>query len=276
MATKGKEVVQVLTDEQAAALLDLFPVEQSFVRVQLPRFGMVSQDKFEGKGKAAKLVAEAGMFFTEHQTEDLDPNTGKKLWERTDLGTQVEGTIIFQRKQLRMYDEVNNVYTSSPIYDSNDEMVSLFRDRQKIATDTPDKLKAMYPGVSRTGKAKSELNEDRILYVILHDDAEQKIYQLNLHGTSMYSFIDYARKQPVPTLLTSFSSEPKENGSTNWNQMTFTQYRKLTPEEASVVIEKVNEIKAGIAAEKAYFSRAVAVDTAADKEFAALGAPTTK
>lgn len=271
MATKGKEVVTVLSDEQAAALLDLFPVEQSFVRVQLPRFGMVSQDKFEGKGKLAKLVAEAGMFFTEHQGEELDPSTGKKLWERVELGTQVEGIVIFQRKQLRMYDESTQKYTSSPIYDSNDELVSIFCDRQKIATDTPENLKKMYPGVSRTGKAISNLQEDRILYVLLHDDEEQKVYQLNLHGTSMYAFLDYARKNPVPTFLTSFSSEPKENGSTNWNQMTFVPYRKITPEEASAVLEKVGEIKAGIAAEKAYFSRGAAVSTEADKQFAALG-----
>lgn len=277
MAIKGKElpsskaIAAVLTDEQAAALLDLFPVEQSFVRVQLPRFGMVSQDKFEGKGKLAKLVAEAGMFFTEHATDEVNPVDGKKIWERVDLGTQVEGIVIFQRKQLRMYDEGTQKYTSSPIYDSNDEQVSLFCDRQKIATDTPENLKKMYPGVSRTGKAISNLQEDRILYVLLHDDEEQKVYQLNLHGTSMYAFLDYARKNPVPTLLTSFCSEPKENGSTNWNQMTFTQFRKITPEEASVVLEKVGEIKAGIAAEKAYFSRSAAVSTEADKEFAALG-----
>lgn len=273
MATKGKEIVQTLTDEQAAALLAEFPVEQSFVRVQLPRFGMVSQDKFEGKGKNAVLVAEAGMFFTEHQLDEKDPVTGKKLWEKKDIGTQVEGIVIFQRKQLRMYDESTQKYTSSPIYDSNEEIVSLFCDKVKVASDTPEKLKKLYPGVSKkTGKPISNLQEDRILYVLLHDDEEQKIYQLNLHGTSMYSFLDYSRKNPVPTLLTSFSSEPKENGSTQWNQMMFTEYRKITPAEASVVIEKVHEIKEGIAAEKAYFARdTVVVESQADKDFAALG-----
>ena len=52
-------MVKVLTDEQAAALLDAYPVEQSFVRINLPRLGLVSQDKHEGRGKNAVLVAEA-------------------------------------------------------------------------------------------------------------------------------------------------------------------------------------------------------------------------
>lgn len=279
MATKDKEVpvsralVQTLTDEQAAALLAQFPVEDTFVRTLLPRLGMISQDKFEGKGKNAVLVAEAGMFFTEVPSDELDPATGKKMWNKTDLGTEIEGIIIFQRKQLRMYDESTQKYTSSPIYDSNDELVTIFCDRQKVATDTPENLKKMYPAVSRAGKPTSKLQEDRILYVLLNNDEEHQIHQLNLHGTSMYAFLDYARKNPVPTVLTTFNSKPKENGSTNWNQMTFVASRKITPEEFSAVSAKQQEIKEGVAAEKAYFSRDTAAETAVDKEFAALGSP---
>lgn len=270
MATKGKEVAQVLTDEQAAALLDLFPVEQSFVRVQLPRFGMYSQDQTEGKGKAMVVTAEAGMFYTEVRSDQIDPATGKNIYVKTEIDKEVSGIIIFKRKQLSMYVEGDG-YTSSPIYDSNDEIVPLFKNKQEIARDTPENLKALFPGVTKKGKPKSNLGEDSILYVLLDGDDTNTIYQLNLHGSSNYSYLAYARTVAVNTVLTTFNSTEEVNGTNEWNQMSFKAARKITPQEASIVLEKVGEIKAGIAAEKAYFSRGAAVSTEADKEFAALG-----
>lgn len=267
---KSQEVAAVLTDEQAAALLAEMPVESSFVRTQLPRLGMVSQDKFEGKGKNAVLVEEAGTFFTEVQTNEAD-EAGKKTWEKTELGTEIDGVILFQRKQLRYYDEGTQEYTSSPIYDSNEELVPLFKNRVKVATDTPENLKKSYPGLTRAGKPTSKLNEDRILYV-MHGEV---LYQVNLHGSSMYAFLDYSRKNAVPTVVTTFNSTPEKNGSTEWNKMSFKVSRRITPEEAHVVLAKVKEIKDGIAAEKAYFNRDAAPASvqvsAADQQFNALG-----
>jgi len=267
MATK--EMVKVLTDEQAAALLDAYPVEQSFVRIHLPRLGLVSQDKHEGRGKNAVLVAEAGMFYTEQKTDELDEN-GKAVYAKTDLGSEIEGVIVFQRKQLRFYDEANQEYTSSPIYDSNEELVPLFKNKVEIARNTPDNLKKMYPGLTRLGKPTSKLNEDRILYVVMGED----LYQMNLHGTSMYAFLDYARKNPIPTVVTDFGSEAKEAGATNWNQMTFKVKRRITPEEAQIVLAFQAQIKEAIAAEKAYYKKddasSASASVSADKTFDAL------
>lgn len=266
MIKGSKEVAVVLSDEQAAALRAEYPVEATFNRILLPRLGMFSQDKFEGKGKNAKLVQEAGMFYTEHQDDEVDEETGKKEWVKEECGNEIEAIILFQRKQLRYYDEGTQKYTLSPIYDSDEEIVPLFTDKVKVATDVPRNLKKMYPGLTRAGKPTSKLGEDRILYVWYNEE----VYQLNLHGTSMYSFLDYARKTIIPTVLTRFNSEAKEVGSTNWNQMTFTAARKITSDEASVVIEKVREIKAGIAAEKAFFSKDATEESAVDKEWKAL------
>ncbi len=271
---KGQEVAISLTAEQEAELRAEYPAEQSFTRILLPRLGMYSQDKTEGKGKAMKVVAEAGTFFTEHQSDEVDEETGKKVWDKKELGSEIDAIILFQRKQLRFYDESDKTYTSSPIYDSNDEEIPLFKNKVKIATDTPDNLKKMFPGVSKkTGKEKSNLQEDRILYVLYGQD----IYQMNLHGTSMYSFLDYARKlNPLaPSMVvTTMNSEPKENGSTQWNQMTFKNARRISAEEGHVVLEKVRQIKEGIAAEKAYYNAGAAADNgeaAANEQFKQLG-----
>src|ERR1035437_8395312 len=104
MNTKTTAVAEVATDEQIAELNSGFPVEAGFSRVLLPRLGMISQDKMEGKGKLMKVVAEAGTFFTDVPTEEVDED-GKKTWNKVELGKEMEGIIIFQRKQLRMYDE---------------------------------------------------------------------------------------------------------------------------------------------------------------------------
>lgn len=256
-----QEIAVVLSDEQMAELRAEYPVEASFNRTLLPRLGMFSQDKFEGKGKAAQLVQEAGMFYTEAESDEVDPDTGKKIWEKTELGTEIEAIILYQRKQLRYYDESDQTYTSSPIYDSDEEQVPLFKNRTKIATGLPKDLKKGYPGLTAAGKPTSKLSEDRILYVWY----DSQVYQLSLHGSSMYSFLDYAGKTiSIPAVVTQFSSEAKEKGTTHWNQMTFVAARKITPEEANVVLEKIREIKTGIAAEKAFFAGQAVTDASGD------------
>lgn len=242
--------IAILDEHALAELKASFPVEAGFTRVFLPRLGMNSQDKFEGKGKSAKLVKEAGQFFKEVQTDEVDEE-GKKVWNKEDLGTEIEGIILYQRKQLRMFDEATEKYTSSPIYDSEDDVVPLFCDKKEVAKGTPAELKAMYKFLDKDGKEKSKLEDNRILYVLMNGD----VYQMNLRGSSMYSWLTYARKVSPPTVVTAFGSEAKEKGSINWNQMTFTPKRGISPEELNVVMEKVSEIKQGIEAEKNYYSK---------------------
>lgn len=274
MAKKSTEVSTVLAPEILAELKASFPIDSSFNRVLLPRLGMHSQDKFEGKGKAAKLVKEAGIFYVEKQGEEVDEDTGKKLWEKELLGTTIEGVILFQRKQLSYYDEASESYTSSPIYDTDDQILPLFKDKAEVDRGTPAELKSrkIYQGISKKGKPMSKLEDNSILYVLY----DGEVHQLNLRGTSMFAWKAYNRTvQPVASaVITTFFSEAQESGSIAWNQMTFTKKRDITAEEAQVVVEKVREIKEGIAAEKAFYGQG-ATDSAHDaqvkKDFDAIG-----
>lgn len=244
------ELQTTLSPEQRALLGQLTPQEQGFTRIMLPRLGMYSQDKFEGKGKSAKLVKEAGMFYTEVETDEKGED-GKKLWEKTEIGTSIEGVILYHRKQLSHYDEASEKYTSSPIYDSAEDVVPLFSDKKEIHRGTPAELKAKYAYTDpKDGKVKSSLEELRVLYVL----KDEQVYQMSLRGSSMWSFSTYAKSCLVSAVLTKFSSEAKENGAIAWNQMSFDAVRELTPEEADTVIDNVQKIATSIASEKAYFA----------------------
>lgn len=277
---KGKEVMVPMTDEQKAQLQQDYPQEAGMQRIMLPRFGLVSQDITEEvkdpktKKKTINVISEAGSFFTEKQGEEEETievdgkEVKRKKWERTELGTEVEGTIIYQRKQLKYYDESTEEYTSSPIYDTDDEVIPLFLNKKEIARGTPAELKAKYPGTSKTsGKPISLLEDNRILYILI----DGEIYQCNLRGSSMYSFFTYGRKTLVPSVLTKFASEAKEKGSINWNMMTFETIRELAKNEVDFVLGKVGEIKQGIGAEKAFYAQqagTVQVEGETDEDFA--------
>lgn len=247
---KNMAITAVASEEALAELRSSFPVEQGFQRVLLPRLGMVSQDQTEGKGKAMKVVTEAGTFFIESQTDEEDEN-GKKKWVRTEIGNQIEGIIIFQRKQLRYYDETTETYTSSAVYDTDDEIVPIFCNKAEIARGLPVELKARPEyQFEKDGKIKSKLEDNRILYIIYEDN----VYQMNLRGSSMYSWMSYGRKVLPPAVLTDMTSEPMEKGSIAWNKMVFTNLRNLNAKEVAMVQEKVNEIKEGVKQEKNFYA----------------------
>jgi hypothetical protein len=245
-----KALANVASDKQLAELQSEFPTEPTFNRIFLPRLGLVSQDKTEGKGKKMKVVAEAGEFFIERQTEEVNPDTGYKIWERDEIGEEFEGVILYQRKQLRMYDENTEKYSSTPIYDNEDEVLPLFCDKKQIEKGTPQELKAIYEYEGDNGRMKSKLEDNRIVYVLYKGE----MYQMNLRGSSMYSYMSYTRKTTPNTVVTTFNSEAKEKGSIEWNQMTFDAKRPLSSKEADEVIAKTVEIKEAIVAEKAHFA----------------------
>ncbi len=247
---QSTEVAVQMSDATLELLKQSFPVEASFQRILLPRISMRSQDLLEGKGKSARVTEEAGTFFTETQVEELDEN-GKKKWVKKDLGKSIEVIIFFRRKQLKFFD--GEKYTSSPIYDTDDQVVPLFRDKVEVNRGTPAELKARkeYQGVSAKGKAISKLEENRILY-ILH---EGQIYQLSIRGTSMYAFMTYAKSLLTPSsVLTKLGSEEKQNGSISWSQMTFEVVRNLTSEEGKEVLQSVKEIENSVETEKQFFA----------------------
>jgi hypothetical protein len=250
----SKELTVPANEETVAALAIGFPVEEGFTRIRLPRMDYQSQDLTEGKGKTMKVVVEAGTFSTEHPTDEENPETGKKIWDTKEIGTEIEATIVFQRKQLSYYDEPTETYTSSPIYDNDDEIIPLWRNKAEIDRGTPAELKSReeYKTTTQKGKPSSKLKDNRILY-ILH---EGELYELSIHGTSMYAYKDYAKKcrPAVPAVLTVFNSESKENGSIAWNQMTFVAKRLLSDKEAVIVLEKQTELKDAISQEKSFYA----------------------
>lgn len=244
--TNNTQVSVALTDEQRALLGQLTPQEQGFTRISLPRLGMYSQDKFEGKGKSAVLVKEAGMFYTE-----VPPATKEEEWTKVEIGNTMDGVVLYHRKQLSYYDNATEKYTSSPIYDTPEDVIPLFLDGKEVQRGTPAELKAKYAYTDPDdGKVKSKLEDMRVLYIL----KDGQVYQMSLRGSSMWSFSKYAKSCLVSSVLTRFNSESKENGSIAWNQMTFDALREITPEEASVVIDNLQKITASIAEEKAYFA----------------------
>lgn len=250
--------------EKLAALSAEFPKEASFQRVLLPRLTFKSQDVFEGVGKAKKVVVEAGTFFREFQKKNaetgeliISDETGKPEWDKEELGSTIEGTIIYQRKQLSYYDSGTDSFTSSPVFDEDTEVIPLFRDRAEVDKGTPAELKAREEyqgGKTAAGKPKSKLEDNRILYVIY----EGQLHTLSMRGSSMYAYLTYVRKcrPSVPAVITILDSEPKENGSIAWNQMTFETKRTITSKEADIVVDAQTDLKESIAQEKAFYAAA--------------------
>jgi len=243
--SKTKEISKPADSDVLAQLNAGYPSEPGALRIQLPRLGMVSQDKTEGKGKAMKVVAEAGTFFTENQGDEVDEN-GKKVWVKNELGKSIEGIILFKRKQLRYYDAATETYTSSPIYDSDEEEIRLFSNKKEVGRGTPEELKKQYVYQGSDGKERSKLEDNRVLYVLYEGD----VYQMNLRGSSMYSLMAYERRGNPSGVITSFSSTAESKGTTEWNKMSFDVVRGLNQEEALDVLKRQNEIRIAIAAEK--------------------------
>lgn len=257
------------SDEQLAALKQKFPVDAGMTRVQLPRLGMYSQDKTEEardpktKKKVLNVIAEAGTFYTEREgTEEVD---GKKLWVKDEIGTAIEGVILYQRKQLSFFD--GEKFTNSPIYDEDSEIVPLFLSKAEVDRGTPAELKSRKQyQIVKNGKKQSALEDNKILYILY----EGEVYQMSLRGTSMYSFKTYARNtENVPAVMTLMDSKHMEKGDIEWNQMTFEVSRQLGHEEVTDVLAKIEDIEDGIASSKEFFANKSDADdeaqTALDK-----------
>lgn len=251
MAKKSTAVATVASPEALAKLREAYPVEQGTNKISLPRLGFYSQDKWEGKGKAAKLVKEGGIFYTDIGTDEKDEDD-KQIWEKTDIGTEFDGIILFQRKQLKFYDEATETYTSSSIYDKDDEVVVLWNERKEVGRGTPAELKQKYMYTDKFGKTKSALEDNRILYIL----KDEEVYQMNLRGSSMYSFMTYSRSVLPPAVITHFCSEFKEKGEISWNMMTFKKVRDITEDEAEDITTKVEEISYVVRAEKEQYTQA--------------------
>jgi hypothetical protein len=269
--SKNKEVSTRVEQDINKQLAEAYPSEPMAQRINLPRIDYVSQDKTEGKGKSMKVVVEAGTFFTNSATDEKDEE-GKTVYEKKEIGTSFEGIILYQRKQLRYYDESTNEFINTPVYDNDDEVLPLWRSKKEIAKGTPAELKEPYKYEDKDGKTKCRLEDVRILYI----EYDGEIYQLSLRGSSMWAFKKFATGTIPNQYWTRFSSESKENGAISWNQMTFTAFKELTLEEKQDVLNKIKVIQNTIMAEKSQFMKTVEASDKADEELDALVADATK
>lgn len=255
MATKTEtKALATLPNEQTLALLkNEFPTEPGFERILLPRIVFKSQNVMEGQGKNMVVTTEAGTFLAERATDEVD-EFGKKVWSHEEIGTEFDAIIVYNRKQLRYYDETNETFTSSPIFDKDDEVIPLFRDKAEVDKDTATNLKARseYAGFTMKGKPKSLLEDNSVLYVLYNGE----LYQMSIRGGSMYAYKNYTRtvRPSVPAVLTNFSSEPMEKGTIKWNQMTFAKVRDLTATEIQPVLQNAGDLKEAIQQEKDFYS----------------------
>lgn len=250
MPEKNQELTTEVSSDLVAQAAGNMPVDNSFQRIILPRIGMYTQDQEEGKGKSKVVTAEAGTYYIDQETEELNDD-GKKVWKKLELGTEIEATVVYHRKKLSYWDSSAEEFTSSPIYDEDTDIVPLFKARKEIARGLPKDLKKNYMYVDpRDGKNKSKLQDMVVLYILYKGN----VYQAEIKGTSMWAFKTYSRNVIPPVVLTQFGSEYKESGSINWNQMKFLTLRKLTEDEVKEVINLQNMIKTSIKAEKDYFA----------------------
>ena len=278
VAVSSKKEVALIDPEVLAEVKDLYPVDDgsAFTRIKLPRIDFASQDVMEGEGKAKKCILEAGTFSISRETDEIDEE-GKKVWSKEEIGPVIEGVILTHRYQLSYYDEETEKYTSSPVYDSKDEVLPLWCEKKEVAKGTPAELKALYKFVDKDGKEKSKLKDNRILYVLYKDE----LFQLSLHGSSMFSFMKYVRTVVPPTVLTRFQSDPQEKGTIKWNMMTFTPVESFTTEKLQDIKAKIMYIKMAISAEKGNQTsevptRYVAENAEANKKFDEINAAEIK
>lgn len=264
---KKNEVAKVADESVLAQLASAYPQEEGGQSILLPRLGMFSQDQTEttgtGKNKKIEIKTPAGTFYIDRQTDDIDEKTGKKVWKKEEIGTAIEAIIFYKRHQLRMYDEETQEYTSSPVYDTADEVIPLFRNKKEVDRGTPAELKTKFMVMNKKGKKVSALEDNRIVYILYNGES----YQMNFRGSSMYSLLGYEKTVQAPTVLTEMSSESMENGGIEWNKMTFKSLRKLTPEEAVKIVELQKGATTAIAYSKASYASRSENEAKADKEF---------
>jgi len=257
MATTDKKSTALAKPMSAALANDLgsdFPAEVGFQSVRLPRIGFKSQDQFEGTGRNKKVSIPAGTYLAETETDELDEETGKKAWDSEELGSEIEAAVAFRRKRLSFFEDGIG-YTSSTEYDSEDDVIPLFQGGKKLTEGTPAELKARYME-TKNGKERSKLQEEYVLYVLLLIRGAFELRVLTVKGSSLWNWKNYARKMgpKVPLVLTKFASEFREQGSNEWNAMTFEPSRPLSEAEGIEVRDARNSIRQGIEDQKSQFA----------------------
>lgn len=253
-----KEITVVASEDQLALLDQSFPVEEENRGPRVPRIGFLSKDVTEesgtGKAKKIKVIESAGTFYKDVESEEVDPSTKKKLWEKqyiTDKAGEPESldvVIFFNRRQLRMYSDADGVYINSPVYDSPDQKIPLFKGADKIGEGTEAELRAMYPALTKKGKPTSDLDIVKILYFLY----EGGIYQMSLSQSSKYAFEAYKRDvKTVSRYVTRMGmSEEMTNGSNVYRHVTFEKHETISKDQADIILPVITDMNRFIEAKQ--------------------------
>jgi hypothetical protein len=258
---KGKEMV-VKDAELDLALAQNIPVEPGYQEVQFPRINFLSKDitekvKNKKSGKTEiNIICEAGTFILEVYNKEA------KEFEKSELGKTIDVEFAYERKQLKFYDKDANTYVSSPIYDTDEDVIPLFKQKKVIARGTATQLrnKVEFIEIGADGKKKFKLEEQKVLFVRY----EGEVHQLTIRGSSSWNFSKYKKEVNIATVVTTLDSEEAQTGDNNYNKMTFTIARELSTAEKKEILALQTEIKEGIAEKNAYFAKFVVGDEEGD------------
>lgn len=259
-----------VNSEELAVLNDSFPVvADNSNRLTLPRFGMLSKDIVEetgkGKEKKIKVIEASGTFFTEE-------GSGDKVVKDFLEGEEQDVIIVFHRKQIKYFDKGLEKFISSPVFDTDDQIIPLYLDSRVVAKGTKAELQARYPALTQKGKKTSDLKEYRVLYVLV----DGVFYQMSLSISSGWAFSDYARTfkdgTSPATVVTTLGSVEETNGSNTYRKMTFTNKRPIDADELDLVKENQGIIKEAAQSSADYYlaqsTKAIEGESDADKKFA--------
>lgn len=254
-----------LSKEQLEVLNNAYPVEEGSNRTQLPRFGMLSKDIVEesgsGKNKKINVIEAAGTFYIERDLGEVNAE-GKKVWTKEYLkGETVDVIIAYHRRQLRKYDSSLEKFISSPIFDTADQVIPLYLDKQVIKRGTQAQLQSMYPALTQKGKPTSDLKEETILFVIYKDE----LYQMNISQSSKWEFMSYKKGINPSSVITTLGSTEETFGKNTYRKLTFKNKRLIDSDEFEIVRNSQDSIKESVEADKKLYLK-----SQADADFDAL------
>ncbi len=266
---KKEEVALALTEEQLAVLNQNFPVSaDDSNRLTLPKFGMLAKDLIEetgtGKNKQIKVIQAAGTFYTERDLDETN-EAGKKVWTKEFIEDEtVDVVIVFFRHQLRRYDSSLDKFISTPIYDTPDQVLPLYLDKQVIKRGNEKELQALYPKLTVKGKPSSSLEKKTILYVVY----KEELYQFDLSVSSGWEFSGYRRKVNPATVVTTLSSKEETNGSNTYRKVLFANIRAINATEFEKVASNQETIKSQVESDSRFLLPQGSSDNIdPDKEF---------
>lgn len=223
--------------------------EDSYVKTVLPQITFKAKAVLDEAGEKVKI--KAGTFMLKVRSEEQ--KDGKYEYTETELGSKVTLNVLYERYRLSYYDSANEEYVSSPVFDSKDEVVKLFKGGKQYLTGTVADLQALPEfTVEENGKQKCKLQLQKVLYVFFND----AVHEMALSLGNGYAWRTFKSDKVAAVLHIEISSEKTENGGNKYNQMTFKDAGYVTEEEAQRNLALIEDIRRGIDAEKAYYGQA--------------------